>query len=75
LCYASLGKRLPMIEPHRPGGGTAYYTLQYAYIGMGEFGFEPDGQWFRFPFHEPGRRIILKAHGRGILRAGGLNAD
>lgn len=54
----------------KPGGGTAYHALQYAYLGAGEFGFEPDGQWFRFPFHEPGRRIILTAHGRGILRAG-----
>ena len=27
-------------------GGTAYYFLQYVHIGMGEFGFSDDGQWF-----------------------------
>ena len=45
----------------KPGGGTAYYALPYSDMGVGEFGFEADGQWFRFPFNEPGRRVILKA--------------
>jgi hypothetical protein len=54
----------------KPGGGTVYYALPYSDMGVGEFGFDADGQWFWFPFNEPGRRLILKAHGRGILRAG-----
>jgi hypothetical protein len=52
----------------KPGGGPAYYPLQYSALGCGEIGFDADGQWFRFPFNEPGRRLLLEAHGRGILR-------
>lgn len=54
----------------KPGDRPAYYTLQYAYIGKGEYGFGPDGQWFRIPFHEPDGKVTLKARGRNIFRHG-----
>ena len=54
----------------KPGGGTAYHALQYAHIGAGEFGFEADGQWFRFPFHEPGGGSSSRRTGAASCRTG-----
>jgi hypothetical protein len=48
-------------------GATAFYALPYADMGTGEFGYDDDGQWFRFPFHQPGGALLLAAHGRNIL--------
>jgi hypothetical protein len=48
-------------------GGTAYVTLQYVHLGLGEFGYDDDGQWFTYLFSDlqPKR---LKCRGRNILR-------
>jgi hypothetical protein len=48
-------------------GGVAYYAFQYVHIGRGEFGFDGDGQWFRFGFSDlqPKRATV---RGRNLLR-------
>jgi hypothetical protein len=54
----------------KPGDQPAYYTLPYHDMGIGEYGFDKDGQWFRIPFHESGRTRLLAARGCGIFRIG-----
>lgn len=54
----------------KAGDQPAYYTLPYHDMGVGEYGFGKDGQWFRIPFNEPGRSRLLEAHGRNILGIG-----
>jgi hypothetical protein len=53
-------------EGFKPGA-TAFYTLQYFHMGLGEFGYDDDGQWFRFPFHQPKGGKLLLARGRNIM--------
>jgi hypothetical protein len=48
-------------------GSTAYFTLQYAHIGTGEFGFTANGQVFRYPFFDYQPKL-LTVHGRNVLR-------
>lgn len=48
-------------------GGTAYVTLQYVHIGLGEFGFTPNGQRFRFVFSDIQPKLVT-VHGRNLLR-------
>jgi len=48
-------------------GGTAYYFLQYVHIGLGEFGFEAGGQFFRFVFADIQPKLVT-VHGRNLLR-------
>jgi len=48
-------------------GETAYVILQYVHIGLGEFGFEDDGQFFRFVFSDIQPKLI-EVHGRSLLR-------
>jgi hypothetical protein len=47
-------------------GGTAYIFLQYVHLGSGEFGFDSDGQFFRFVFSDlaPKRATV---RGRNLL--------
>ena len=48
-------------------GCTAYYLLQYVHIGLGEFGFEAGGQFFRFVFADIQPKLVT-VHGRNLLR-------
>jgi hypothetical protein len=47
-------------------GATAYYFVQYVHMGLGEFGFDADGQFFRFVVSDvQPKRVTL--HGRNLL--------
>jgi hypothetical protein len=48
-------------------GGTAYVSLQYVHLGLGEFGFDENGQWFSYVFSDIQAKL-LKVHGRNILK-------
>jgi hypothetical protein len=48
-------------------GGTAYHFLQYVHMGVGEFGFSPDGQCFRVVFSDIQPKLVT-LHGRNLLR-------
>ena len=39
-------------------GATAYYLMQYVHIGLGEFGFDADGQIFRFVFSDIQPKLV-----------------
>jgi hypothetical protein len=53
-------------EGFRPGG-TAYLFFQYVHLGLGEFGFTADGQFFRFVFADIQPKLVT-VHGRNLLR-------
>ena len=53
-------------EGFKPGA-TAYVSLQYVHLGLGEFGFTADGQWFRFVFADL-RPKLVTVHGRNLRR-------
>lgn len=46
---------------------TAYIFLQYVHIGLGEFGFMDDGQWFRFLWSDLQPKLVT-VRGRNLLR-------
>jgi hypothetical protein len=47
-------------------GATAYVFLQYVHLGLGEFGFDADGQFFRFVFSDLApKRVTVR--GRNLL--------
>jgi hypothetical protein len=48
-------------------GSTAYYSVQYVHLGLGEFGFTEDGQWFRFVVSDLQPKQIT-VRGRDLLR-------
>jgi hypothetical protein len=48
-------------------GATAYYLMQYVHIGLGEFGFDADGQFFRFVFSDIQPKVVT-VRGRSLLR-------
>ena len=48
-------------------GATAYHIMQYVHIGLGEFGFEADGQVFRFLFSDLQPKLVT-VRGRNLLR-------
>jgi hypothetical protein len=46
---------------------TAYYIMQYVHIGLGEFGFDAGGQFFRFVFSDLQPKLVT-VRGRSLLR-------
>jgi hypothetical protein len=50
----------------RPGG-TAYVFMQYAHIGLGQFGFTVGEQDFSFVFSDIRPKLVV-VHGRNLLR-------
>jgi hypothetical protein len=48
-------------------GATAYYIMQYVHIGLGEFGFDAHGQFFRFLFSDLQPKLVM-VRGRSLLR-------
>lgn len=48
-------------------GATAYYFMQYVHMGLGEFGFDADGQFFRFVFSDLQPKQVT-VYGRNLLR-------
>jgi hypothetical protein len=48
-------------------GGTAYVFLQYAHIGLGQFGFTVGEQDFSFVFSDIRPKLVV-VHGRNLLR-------
>ena len=53
-------------EGFRPGG-TAYVFVQYAHLGLGEFGFTGDGQFFRFMVADLQPKLVT-VYGRNLQR-------
>jgi hypothetical protein len=48
-------------------GGSAYIFVQYVHLSLGEFGFDADGQWFRFGVADFEPKMV-KVCGYDILR-------
>jgi len=48
-------------------GETAYIAFQYVHLGMGEFGFTADGQWFNFVISDLQPKLVT-VRGRNLQR-------
>ena len=48
-------------------GETAYIAFQYVHLGIGQFGFTADGQWFNFVISDIQPKLVT-VHGRNVLR-------